>query len=343
MKLFDWAVKHWWWLLTAALCAASAAVVFLPSQAERLVKPPTIASVRIATPSQPGAGLVHVALSTDTFARHRLRAASEPVFSGSKALEALLQGKADLAVVPDTPFVMATMRGEALVLLATIHRSRRSLALIARADRHIGHPQDLAGKRIGVPFGTTAQFFLDTMMLVHGVRESDAQVANVHEEHLMAALRAGTIDAAAVWNLHLAQPDDAGNGVPLLTFHGEELYSYHLNLVTTQDYIARNRVVVERVLHGLRDAMQQMQADPATARKIIARNSHISSPVLETTFDPSEFVLQLDNSLLMALDDQSRWTLQRRLLSVRPLPNYLHHIDAAPLHTVAPSSVTIIR
>lgn len=35
--------------------------------------------------------------------------------------------------------------------------------------------------------------------------------------------------------------------------------------------------------------------------------------------------------------------MQRELLPVRAMPNYLDHIDARPLNAVRPAAVTIIR
>lgn len=342
MNLVRLMTTHGWYLLTAALCAASAAVVFWPESVERVVNRPTPYSIVVATPSQPGAGLVHVAMATDSFSSQEIRVDNLPVFSGSKALDALLQGKADLAIVPDTPFVMATMRGESLGVIGTIYRSRRTLALVARSDRGIAHPRNLADKRIGVPFETTAQFFLDTMLLVNGVKESEAQVIDVPEEKLMDVLQDGTVDAVAVWNMHLIQPGSANLGT-YQTFHGEELYSYHLNVVGRQDYIAQNKPMLQRFLAGLHDASERIQQQPLMARGIIASASNLLPDVLDKTFDPGEFRLHLDQSLLLALDDQSRWSIQRKFLSPRPLPNYLHHIEAAPLYSVAPAAVTIIR
>jgi ABC-type nitrate/sulfonate/bicarbonate transport system substrate-binding protein len=331
------------WSIMAMLLAASAFIVLAPSFASRFAEPVAYAGrVIIATPSQPGAGVLHVAFADDSFREHGVQAASQPVFSGSEALDALNQGKADLAVVPDTPFVMATMSGKSLGIVATVYRSRRSLAIIARDDRGITTPKDLAGKRIGVPFGTTAQFFLDTMMLVHGVREGDAHITDVPEKDLMASLTGGGFDAVAVWNPHLVHPE-GGASFRHHSFHGEELYSYHLHLVGTREYLSRNQPLLRNILAALAEAAASISSEPSKAKHIIGLASNTDVAALDKTFDPGEFTLQLGQELLLALDDQSRWAMQRKLLPVRAMPNYLDHMDARPLSAVKPAAVTIIR
>lgn len=302
----------------------------------------TLRRVIIATPAQPGPGNVHVALADHLFEKHGVDAVREPVASGMKALDALLQGRADLAVVADTPIVMNILNGHKLFVIATIYESRKGLAVLARSDRGIERLADLAGKRIGVTFGTNAQFFLDTMLLVHGVPEKKAIIVDVQSQDLVSAVKNGNVDAVTVFNPHLAKLV-TDRSFPHRPFYGEELYKFRFNLVATQAYAKANQQVLDGVLASLVEASDVIRAEPERARKIISRASDTDDAVISTIFNPNDYDVHLDQSLLLALEDQSRWVIRRKLVNATAPPDYLDHVDMGPLTRIDPSAVTIIR
>jgi len=51
----------------------------------------------------------------------------------------------------------------------------------------------------------------------------------------------------------------------------------------------------------------------------------------------------LDQSLVLALEDEARWAIKNKLTSKTKVPNYLNHIHLDALKSVAPSAVTIIH
>ncbi|NVD75057.1 nitrate ABC transporter substrate-binding protein, partial [Duganella sp. BJB1802] len=54
------------------------------------------------------------------------------------------------------------------------------------------------------------------------------------------------------------------------------------------------------------------------------------------------FGLELDQSLLLVLEDQSRWAIKAGLTGARAVPNFLDYIYLDGLKAVSPSEVTII-
>lgn len=298
--------------------------------------------VTIATPAQPGPGNIHVALADHLFEEHGVNAVEEPVASGMKALDALLELRADLAVVADTPIVMHTLKGRKLCIIATIYESRKGLAVLARSDRGIERPADLSGKRIGVTFGTNAQFFLETMLLVHGVPEKNATIVNIASEDLVSSVKSGRVDAVTVFNPHLANLS-TDRAFPHRPFYGEELYKFRFNLVATQEYAKANQQLLDRVVASLVKASDVIRAEPGRARKIISQASNTDDAVIGTVFNPNDYHVHLDQSLLLALEDQSRWAIRRKLVGATTLPDYLNHVDMGPLTRIDPSAVTIIR
>src|SRR5665647_1582548 len=106
----------------------------------------------------PDAVLVQIAFAKGFFAEEGLDATPQPHAFGKLALESVMEGKAELATVGDTPFVFAALKDRKITTFATILTSNRNNAIVARQDRGIAKPSDLLGKKIGVTFGTTGDF-----------------------------------------------------------------------------------------------------------------------------------------------------------------------------------------
>jgi NitT/TauT family transport system substrate-binding protein len=111
--------------------------------------------------------------------------------AGLFAVNGLLAGKVQVAACSE--FVLATqiLAGrENLRALGTI-ASSRSNKTIARRDRGIAKPEDLAGKRIGVTRQTTGDYFLDLFLTLHALAVEQVQLVNMKPLELSEALSRG--------------------------------------------------------------------------------------------------------------------------------------------------------
>jgi ABC-type nitrate/sulfonate/bicarbonate transport system substrate-binding protein len=298
--------------------------------------------VVLAVPTQVGSGPVFVAQGRQFFAQQRVALTIQPFALGKQALESLLQGKADLAVVADTPFMFAVMQGKKIVTVSTIFGSRKTMAVAVRKDRGITRPEDLAGKTIGTVFGTNAQYFLDTLLLAHSVDKASVKVVDVKPGGLLEALESGQLDAVTVWHPDLARIEGRSSQTAA-TLYGPELFVYRFLLVGTSDYVAAHPETVRRVLVALRDGIGAIRSEPAQSRVVIGRAIGLNPELIAQSFDPNDFYLALDQTLLLALSDQTRWAMKRGLVPQGAVPNYLDFIRQEPLGAVLPEAVKIIK
>jgi ABC-type nitrate/sulfonate/bicarbonate transport system substrate-binding protein len=301
-----------------------------------------LANVVVAVPTQVGSGAVFVAQGQQLFAKHRVALTIQPFAIGKQALEAVLQGKADLAVVADTPFMFAVMQDKKIATLSSIFGSRKTMAVAVRKDRGIVRPEDLAGKTVGTVFGTNAQFFLDTLLLAHSVDRASVKVKDLKPGSLVEALEAGQVDAVTVWHPELARIQSS-LGSSVTTLYGEELFVYRFLLVGAPDWIAAHPAAVRQVLAALRDAVGAIKSDPAQNMAIIGQAIGLNPQLIAKSFDPNDFYLSLDQTLLLALGDQTRWAMKQGLVPNGPVPNYLDFIRETPLAAVQPEAVKIIH
>ena len=298
--------------------------------------------VTVAVPTQVNSALMLVASAQGLFLDAGVDVVSQPFELGKDALQSLLDGKSDLAVVADTPIMFALLNGADIAMLAGILQARRALAIVAHKDRGINQIQDLRGKSVGATPGTTMPYFLDAMLQVHGVPVDKVNLVDLRSDALTRVFEEGRIDAAVVFQPLLAQLR-AKMGERIKVFYGEEVYALRFILVGKPAYIDSHPQEVSRVLSALVAASQAIHTKPDQARRAVGDALKIDDATMAQMFNPEDYTVSLDQAMLLALDDQSRWAMQKGLVVTRPMPNYLGFMKYQHLESVLPTAVTIVH
>lgn len=298
--------------------------------------------VTVAVPTQVNSASMLVASAQGMFLDAGVDVVSQPFELGKDALQSLLDGKADLAVVADTPVMFALLNGADIAMLAGISQARQALAIVAHKDRGINQIQDLRGKSIGATLGTNLPYFLDAMLQVHGVPGDKVNLVDLRVDALTRVFEEGRIDAAVVFQPLLAQLT-AKMGKRIKVFYGEDVYAFRFILVGKPAYIDSHPEEVRRVLSALVAASQAIHAQPDQARRVVGEVLKIDDVTMAQMFNPPDYTVSLDQAMLLALDDQSRWAMQKGLVASRPMPNYLGFMKYQHLESVLPTAVTIVH
>jgi ABC-type nitrate/sulfonate/bicarbonate transport system substrate-binding protein len=299
-------------------------------------------TMTIAVPTQLASGAVFVADQQQLFAQQGLVVKQKRFELGKQALQTVLEGGADIAIVADTPFILAVLKGEPIATMATVYESRKTIAILGHRDSGLRDPRSLEGKRVGAPFGTNAEFFLDTMLDVHGVERATVEFVNMPPDRLVAAFRARQIDAMTVWNPELTRLEQE-LGPKVVTMYGEDLFVYRFLLVAKRAYIDAHGAQVQQLLTALRHSNDYIKNNPEPARTLLGAEVGMAPHLLQHAFDPTDFTLVLDQSLLLALSSQMRWAMAKGLVQPGPMPNYLQFVRPAPLSAVAPDANRMIH
>jgi len=190
--------------------------------------------------------------------------------------------------------------------------------------------------------GTAGHFFLDVYLTEQRLYASDVSIRDIKTEDLAGALASGEIDAAATWEPMLGklQAQLGDNGTTLLA---NGIYNPTLNLVGTQTYVASHAQTIQKVLRGLIRGEDFCRDNPAEARDLVARDLKVDAQGLAASWQDYRFRVSLDQSLLLQLEDESRWAIKNKLTDRTEIPNYMDHFDMDPLLAVAPSAITAIH
>jgi len=141
------------------------------------------------------------------FARHGLDAKVQLYPTGVEMINGLLNGAHDINVMASVPFLSGVSLGQPLVLighnqgdpLATSYQAYASVVSTSGAGLKEGDVKALAGKKIGLPRGTSAESYLLGVLAQSGVKVSDVTIVNIAPGNVVAALRQGDVQAISIW------------------------------------------------------------------------------------------------------------------------------------------------
>ncbi len=314
---------------------------FETGQTQSVKKIGPAGKITIADGSSINSALLYVALKNGYFRQEGLEVTCRLFPSGKAALDAVREGKADLATVADIPIMFAVLEGARISVVATISEAFRESALVARKDRGILSSKDLKGKRIGVTPGTASEYFLDVFLIFNRIPRDQIKVIPLLSDQIPGALLRGEIDAAVTWNPHILRLQDklGANGY---IDYGRNLYHMVWNLAGPEEFVKGNPEAVKKILRALIRGAAFVKEKPAEAQKIVAGFLGLTEAQVARSWNEYAFQVTLHPLLLMNLENQARWAIRKESVPKRAVPNFLTHFYFEGLKAVDPEAVTIV-
>ena len=114
-------------------------------------------------------------------------------------------------------------------------------------------------------------------------------------------------------------------------------------IVSTDEWITKHPELVSRLLKSLAQAEEYAIRNPAGARTIVQKRLNLDASYMETVWSQDQFSLSLDQSLILAMEDETRWMMNNNMTDEKNIPDFLDYIDEGGLKAVKPEAVNIIR
>jgi ABC-type nitrate/sulfonate/bicarbonate transport system substrate-binding protein len=303
-------------------------------------EPAELEEISLATTSWPASLPAYVAAKERYFEDEHLAVTLQPCLSGHLGLAQMVSGQADFALSGETPITLAVMEGDSLAIVATVCEIDRAILIIARRDRGISERGDLRGKRIGVVRGTTADFFLSIFLSTSFIDPEDVSIVNLPEGGVVDALMKDQVDAVSTWTPHtLILQEMLGDNALVLTDPG--IYTMTWDLVTTRGFVGENPRVVRRLLRAMARAVEFIREHPSESHAMVADYMGETSPMPDSDWPNYRFLLELDQSLILNLEDQARWVNKNEGAGEHSLPDFLDFVFPEGLRSMNPDMVRI--
>ena len=299
--------------------------------------------ITVACPSpDPQSTLVLIAAAKGFFLEEGLEADLLVRPYGKLALQSVLDRQADFATVAETPIMFSVLKGEKILVLASIASSNMNEAVVARKEAGISVPGELKGKRIGYVPGTTSEFFMEALLTAHGLMRSDIEPVAINPDQMQEALMTGQIDAASTWNYSLTRIKQA-LGTGGIIFYDPQIHTGTFNVAARQDYVLENPQAVKKLLRALIKAEAFAQQNPDEAQAILSADFKIDKSLIQSLWQDYDYQVLLDQKLLIALEDETRWAIKNKLTEQTVMPDYAAFIHLDALKAVKPAAVKTVR
>ncbi len=130
--------------------------------------------------------------------------------SGAKVINAMASGDVQIALAGSSPIAAGVSRGLPIELFWIVEDIASAEALVVRDGSGVIAPQDLRGKKLGVPFVSTTHFHTLFALEQFGIEPKQVNILNMQPNAIAAAWERGDIDAAFVWDPALGRIKKSG-------------------------------------------------------------------------------------------------------------------------------------
>jgi NitT/TauT family transport system substrate-binding protein len=155
------------------------------------------------------------------------------------------------------------------------------------------------------------------------------------------AITSGTVDAVVTYPPYSDQTI-AQIGNEAVTWPAQSnQFGYGL-LFCQNSWIAQNPGLIVRFLKSLSEAETYLLNNPQSSKAIVQEKTNETSAEINEAWSQNEFSLSLDQSLILAMQDESQWLMQNNLTAVTAAPNFLNYMYTNGLESADPTAVNII-
>jgi NitT/TauT family transport system substrate-binding protein len=304
---------------------------------------PPMAKVVLATSNEMLSTLIFVAQREGYFKREGLAVDIVWTPTGKDAFVMVQAGRTDFAAVATYPLTLAILNGARPHIIATIAKSDHAFDIVTTTGSGIRQISDLRGKTVAARRNTGFEFFLDTALIDAGVSPSEIAVSDLSPDAALAALEHGTVNAAVLPSpINGGMLQQAGGTVVV---RARPSYTAHWNIVASDGLVKARPAIAARLLRALIDADTLADRNAEQAMKDAAAPLHIAQQYVLAHWPEYMFRVQLPQSLIVAMEDETRWiNVGRNSKSpAMPTPNFLDYLDVEALSKVKPDAIRITR
>lgn len=264
--------------------------------------------------------------------------------SGRSAMRAMLDEGAelDMVTVAQTPFMLNSFKRNDYAMISMMVFSNNEQKVVGRKDRGVEVPSDLRGKRVGVTKGSSAHYFISLFLSKYGLALSDVELVDFKATELPEALADGKVDAICTWEPHIRKVKKLMGG-NAREFLEPDIFRTDFYFVGKKDFTKNHPEAVKRFLKAMEKAEAFIGSNKEEAMTIVSGRLAIDRELVASMWSDYSYQLVLDQSILVALENEARWAIKNKLTETTQVPNYLNFIYLDGLEAVRPKRVTIIH
>jgi len=277
--------------------------------------------------------LITIARDQGYFIENDLRITGKEYESSVASMDALQSGQVNITIVSEYVFAEKAFDQDDLRIIASI-TTADIYVIAARKDKNISKPSDLKGKKIGMTFGSAAEYYLKGFLEKNHLTFSEVNSVNLNPLRISESLNQGEIDAAVITEPLLSNSQD------LIIWQAQPGQLYYLLLVTKEDTIKSHPQFMPPLLKSLIYAEKFVEENPAEAKEII-RTYYDDNFFKEEIWQKYTFEVSLSKDLLKVMENEAKWIMQNNLTHKTKIPDFQNMVYKEGVKAVKPEAVSI--
>jgi len=331
-------------LLVILASVSIGAIIFLYYNfriAEKVQYNGPIEKIKIAAYKGERSSLIYIAKEKGFFQDNGIEVEILDNDSGVRSVQSINNSEVDIATAAEYPLVSDILENENNLKIFGAIDFVKAYEVIANKNSGINSIEDLRGKKIGLKKKSEADFLFGVFLTSHNIADNEVGIIDLEPTNAAEKIANGEIDAAVVCDPYTnILKNYLGNNLADWDVQPNRNF-YHL-LFAKADYINKNPELVKRFLIALIQAEKYINSHLLDSQLIVERNIGVDLKYLQRVWDKNNFSVSLDQSLVLTMEDESRWRISKEQLN-RKSPNYLNYLDFKILDNIDSSRVTIIR
>ena len=241
------------------------------------------------------------------FAKDNIPVNFYEITSGPDQTQALAAGKLDfLHALGGTSALIAASNGVDLKILNTYSRSPKGFMILTNNDS-IKNPSDLVGKKIGGPKGTILHQVLVAALKKEGHTIDEVEFLNMDIPSAVAALSAGSIDAALIAGPTALQAINNGSKV---VADGEGLVDGIIVTAVSKDFADKYPELVERFKKVESETIDYINNDFDEAMEKTANEVGLTIDETKELYKLYDFNLDITDKDMQSLKDTQDFLIE---------------------------------
>lgn len=216
--------------------------------------------------------------------------------SGGAVNHALASGSIDFGLIGTSPVSMAVANRIPIEVI-WIHEVLGEVeSLVVKEKSKISKISDLKGKKIAVPFASTAHYSLLSAFRLSGLSENDVTLYDMQPNDIYAAWKRNDIDAAYVWQPSLGELLKEDGRILLSSADMAKAGIMTANLeVVRSEFAEKYPEIVVKYIRAQEKAVRLYREAPQEAIDVIAKRLKI---------EPSDASVQMNGSQWLNIEEQ---------------------------------------
>lgn len=259
--------------------------------------------------------------------------------SGKRAMDILLEGKANFSTQTDFVTVKNSFSNDKFKILASVAEGDVN-SMLAFKSSGIHEASDIKNKRVGTTIGTATEFYTGIFLEQNNMNLEDIKLINVPVTKRYEVIKNRSVDALFSWEPYIYK---------LKKMYKDELtyfpmpvgFQFYFTFIVDSTFHKENPKTSQKVLSAIREFEIYKDANPEEFEKLIQKEFELENDYLKYIIKKHNFELSLPYSLSILMDKQAKWLIQNNLVENKKF-NLNKIIDKSILEEVNKESITLI-